>query len=117
MEIELTHPGLLWALLGLGLLVWAHRGTLAPFSARRRRLSLVLRCAVLILVVLALVDPRWMRQRRETHVIWLVDLSRSVGGAAMEALKKLTTQPTGAKSESWIGFAGRSALVKDASGL
>ena len=117
MELELTHPSLLWALLGLGLIAWSHRRTLAPFSPRRRLLSLALRSAVFVLVVLALTEPRWVQQRRETHVIWLVDLSRSVGNAAIEAARKLTAQPAGVKSQSWIAFAGCSALAKDEKSL
>jgi uncharacterized membrane protein/uncharacterized protein YegL len=115
--MELTHPWLLLALAGLALIAWWHRRTLAPFSHRRRLLSLALRSAVFVLVVLALTEPRWLQQRRETHVIWLVDLSRSVGNAAIEAARKLAAQPTGVKSQSWIAFAGRSALAKDEKSL
>ena len=79
-SLELTHPGFLCALLGLGFIVWWHRHTLAPFSPRRKLLSSILRSAIFVFVVLALTEPRWMQQRRETHVIWLVDVSRSVGG-------------------------------------
>jgi Ca-activated chloride channel family protein len=117
MELELTHPSLLWALLGLGLIAWGHWHTLAPFSPRRRRVSLALRSAIFILAVFAVTEPRWMQQRRETHVIWLVDVSRSAGAAAIAAAQKLAAQTTGVKSQSWIAFAGRPALAKDGSGV
>src|SRR5436190_6052084 len=113
MPLELTHPVFLWALLGLGLIAWWHRHTLAPFSPLRRRVSLALRSAIFLLAVFALTEPRWMQQRRETHVIWLVDVSRSAGAAAIEAAQKLAAQATGVKSQSWIAFAGRPALAKD----
>ena len=104
-------------MLGLGFIAWWHWHTLALASRGRRLLSSVLRCAIFLLVVLALTEPRWMRQRSETHVIWLADLSRSVGRAAIDAAEKLAGQPTGVKSQSWIGFAGRSTLAKDGKSL
>ena len=39
-----------------------------------------------LLAVLALTEPRWMQQRRQKHVIWLVDVSQSAGSAAIERL-------------------------------
>jgi uncharacterized membrane protein len=117
MNLELTHPGVLWALLGLVLIAWWHRRTLAPFSPRRRWVAFTLRCVVFLLVVLALAEPRWLEQRRQTHVIWLVDLSRSVGSAATDAVRKLGAQPTGVKSQSWITFAGKPAFTKDGKSL
>src|SRR5438046_1905980 len=113
MPLEVSHPGFLWGLLGLGFIIWWHRHTLAPFSPGRRRLSFVVRSVIYILAVLALTEPRWMQQRRETHVIWLADVSRSAGKAAVEAAQKLATQATDVKSQSWIAFAGRPALAKD----
>ncbi len=117
MEFELTRPLALLALVGLAWIVWLHRRTLAPHSPRRRLLSLGLRAAIFVLVVLALAEPRWVQRRRETHVTWLVDLSRSVGRSALEKAKQLTAGATGVKSQSWIGFAGQSALAQDAGAL
>jgi uncharacterized membrane protein/uncharacterized protein YegL len=113
MDLELTYPFFLWALFGLGFIVWWHRRGLALFSPRRRFLSSVLRGLLFVLVVLALTEPRWMQRRRETHVIWLVDVSRSVGRSAIDAAQKFAAQATGMESQSWVAFAGRSALVKD----
>jgi uncharacterized membrane protein len=62
-------------------------------------------------------EPRWMQTRRQTHVIWLVDMSRSVGKSALENFQKLTAGPTGVQSQNWIGFAGKAALAKDAKTL
>ncbi len=117
MDFELTDPQMLWALAGLPLLWWWYRRTLAPFSPRRRLLSLGLRCLLFILLVLALAEPRWVQHRRETHVTWMVDVSRSTGKAGSEALTTFTTEATGAKSQSWIAFAGKPALAKDAQSI
>jgi Ca-activated chloride channel homolog len=114
MNLEFSHPWLLVGLAGLAFLILRHRRTLAPLSPARRRLSLALRCGVFVLGVLALTEPRWLLQRRETHVIWLADLSRSVGGAALEAARRFAADATDVRSQGWIAFAGKAAILKDA---
>jgi len=115
MSIEFLHFWPLAGLLGLGLIWWWHRRSAAPFSHNRRLLSLALRCAIFVLLIFALTEPRWIGQRREQCVIWLVDASRSVGAAAREralAFSGETTKSKTFKQQSFIAFAGKPVNVR-----
>jgi Mg-chelatase subunit ChlD len=75
--ISFTHP---WALLALGLLIpivyVARRDPLR--ASRRRRWSLVLRCAIVALLVVGLAGPRLVLPVTATSVAFLLDVSASV---------------------------------------
>ncbi len=110
--IEFMEP---WALLGaLGLIplwIW-HRQTLAPLGPGRKRLGFILRSALLILITLALADPRWKGTSQKEHFLWLVDVSRSVQGegvrAATNVVEQLKADPS-SMDQDWIVFAGKAA--------
>ena len=106
-------PWALAALLLLPLLWHWGRTSLVTAPPRRRAVSCVVRCAVFALLVLALSDPRWRAVTRDLHVIWLVDGSRSMDGAAVEKAASMR-QAAGNHSmkESWIVFGGRSATIE-----
>jgi len=107
-----------WALLGLLVIpffVLRNRTSLAPAPARRRAISTGVRIAIFTLLVVALSDPRMLRQTDARHVVWLVDRSRSVGDAATTKAVDLSTkigQPPG--TETWVAFGGGSALTANA---
>lgn len=115
MSIECLHYWPLAGLLGIGLLVGCHRRSATPFSAKRRLLSLVLRCSIFVLLIFALTEPRWIGQRREQYVIWLVDMSRSVGTAARDralAFAAEVQRGNSYKEQSTIAFAGKPVNVR-----
>jgi Mg-chelatase subunit ChlD len=69
-----------------------------------------------VLVTLALSDPRWRGNRDDAHVVWLVDVSRSVGKEAIKLAEDFIAkarQKNKISSDSIIVFGGRSSVVKD----
>ncbi|HEY5793248.1 MAG TPA: vWA domain-containing protein, partial [Chthoniobacterales bacterium] len=117
MALEFTDPWML-ALLPLGWFLWSwqHRSP-APLPPRRRRWSTGLRLTIFALMVLALTDPRWRSSSRQSHYLWMADVSRSVDEKALdrarEIREKIGAAPAGS-SESWLLFAGRTAVAADA---
>ena len=83
----------------------------------RRFLSFVLRAGLLVLVALAMTEPRWVRQQQSAHVFWIVDRSHSVGDGALAAARKFTAPGTSygrhIDSQGWIGFAAQPAVAPD----
>ncbi len=114
LPLELTYPWMLLALAGLGLVWWRGRESLALFTPQRKRFSLILRCLVVALVVVALTDPRWLQPSDRQHVLWLVDVSRSVGKEGISAAVKFMAEANkvGAIPSQSIGaFAGQAAIL------
>lgn len=115
MSIECLHYWPLAGLLGLALLIAWQRRSAAPLSPARRKISLILRCAIFVLLILALTEPRWIGQRREQAVIWLVDASRSVGNAARDRALAFAAEAGKSgtfKEQRFIGFAKKSADIE-----
>jgi uncharacterized membrane protein/uncharacterized protein YegL len=116
MSLYFVHP---WALLGLaGLaLVWLwHRHSIALHDSWRRGLSLICRVSVFFLVVLALSDPRWIGASGDHHVVWLADVSQSVGAKGLERAREFIAQANEAEkipSQSMVVFAARAEAVPD----
>jgi Ca-activated chloride channel family protein len=114
MPIEFEFP---WALLGLGslfLVWWYGRRSVALFKPSRRRLSLLLRGLIVGLVVFALADPRWLQPTERQHVLWLVDVSRSVGEEGVKKAEAFITEANHGgeiASQSIAAFAGEAQLV------
>lgn len=118
MNIEFLHYWPLVGVLGLGFIAWWHHRSLALFSPRRKRVSLILRSLIYLLVVVALAEPQWIGRRQEQFVYWLVDASRSVGGEARKIAEHhaAETLKTGLVSKSgFIAFGGKPLLVKEGS--
>ncbi len=112
--VEFMEPWALIGLLGWIPLWWWNRSSLAPLGTSRRRLSAVLRSILLLLIVLALADPRWKGVSQKEHFLWLVDVSRSVQGKGVEAATNLVEnlEPgAGPDEQEWILFAGKSAVT------
>lgn len=65
-------------------LIWYHLRSLSDFPVWQRQLSLVLRCGVLILLMLALAAPVLMRETNQQIVVFAIDRSESVDSAARE---------------------------------
>ncbi len=114
MTLELLH---LWPLAALPLWLWLYRQerrSAAPLSPRSRAWAFGLRTALLLLLVLALCEPRLLRERRETFVHFLMDVSRSLGGtAAREKAHAFAAEAVRSgtiKEHAFLSFAGRPAL-------
>jgi uncharacterized membrane protein/uncharacterized protein YegL len=108
-RLDFNEPWML-LLLPLAWLLWRwQRGSPAPLTPRRRAASLALRVAIFVCVCLALSDPTWLGSTRRAHVMWIVDVSRSVGEAALKKAEdfvaRVKNRPAGS-SESWLLFAG-----------
>jgi Ca-activated chloride channel family protein len=107
--LEITEPWML-LLLPLAILLWRwQRGSPAPLSPRRRWWSAMLRTGIFLLVCFALSDPRWFGWTKNVHVMWMADVSRSVGETAFAKAKEFSTKagsPPVGSSESWMVFAG-----------
>ena len=115
MNLEFLHYEPFLGLMGLGCIGWWHLRSAVPHSPKRRRLSLILRCLIYILLILALTEPRWIGLRKEQFVIWLVDTSRSVGNAAQERALAVSSQSAKKqtfKKQRFIAFAEKSIPVK-----
>lgn len=112
--LELSYPWMLLALAALGLVWLRGRESVALFTPQRRKLSLILRCVAVALVVLALADPRWLQPSDRQHILWLVDVSRSVGKEGITAATKFMEQAgkSGTISSQSIGaFAGQAEIL------
>lgn len=98
---EFVDTGSFWPLVLApvlwGLLYYWHRGSIAPLSGWRKGLSLGLRSLLLLLVALAMCEPRVAFPTWREHVIWLIDVSHSMGENACEKLPELL------KSHEWKG--------------
>jgi len=111
--LEITYPWMFLALAALGLIWWRARESVALFTPQRRRLSFILRCVIVALVVLALTDLRWLQPSNRQHVLWLIDVSRSVGKEGIAAAAKFMAEANknGEISSQSIGaFAGQAEI-------
>jgi Ca-activated chloride channel family protein len=117
MRLEFAEPWIL-LLLPLAVLLWLwQRRSPAPLSSLRRRWSTGLRVGIFVCVALALTEPRWLGNTRDVHVMWMVDVSRSVGEAGRKEAKAFVDSVEGApagSSQSWLMFAGRARPFADA---
>lgn len=108
--IEIGNP---WMLLLLPLAVgfwWMSRKSASSLSDRRQRIALGLRIAIFVCLCVALADVRWFGAARDTHILWVVDASRSLQGRGLEKAKDLAEEMKklpGDFSESWVIFGGK----------
>lgn len=118
MSLEILRPAWLVLLLLLPLLWWWHRRSLSPLRGRRRLVSFVLRATVVLLLVLALSEPRWQSTTHREEVLLLVDQSRSVDRAALEAAEKFANDADfGDADRAWLGFAGGARIFRSVDDL
>jgi len=108
-SLEMGNPWVL-LLLPLAVLFWLlARHSSAALSPTRRKTALILRVAIFVCLCLALADIRWFGPSRETHILWLVDASRSLQGRGLEVAadlaEKIKPLPHNV-SQSWIAFGG-----------
>ena len=84
-RFEVGHLSLLGGLVLIAALVVMGQRSVDSLSPRRRLMSLVIRSLFLSTLIGALADIRLWTETRRKAVIWLVDVSDSVGNAAVAA--------------------------------
>lgn len=114
MVFSLAHPlGLLaLAVPGLAILIWLRLPP--PLNRGRARLSLGLRLAILLCLVLAISGLQWERVPQWQTLLVLADRSASLGGsseAERQAVRELIDKRTGEDRLGVISF-GREAVVE-----
>ncbi len=116
---EMLRPAILLFLpAGLALLAWWHLRSIGPLRAGRRNLAFAMRCVVFLLLVLALSEPRWMGRSTKREVLLLVDQSRSLDAAGLEAAQAFAAKADFAGAETaWIGFGGKGRVAREAEEL
>ena len=83
-----AHPGFLYALLLIPLLVVVRAHTLSDLPAGQQFLSLLLRAGVVVAIALALMGPETTHQDPvTTETIYVVDVSDSIPDAALDAAR------------------------------
>jgi Ca-activated chloride channel homolog len=113
--VEIIHPRVfLLAAVALPLLGFWFRRSLDPLTPRRRKVALLLRGLVLLLLLAALADIRWVGQSRKQAAAWLIDVSDSVGDAALDKYRELleSGQVPEADINQRIPFAGTFRLLE-----
>ncbi len=109
--MELLRPESLFLLVLLPLVWWWHRRSIAPLRGLRKIFALGVRLAVLILLVLALSEPRWSGTTERQEVLFVVDQSRSLDKMAVDAAGEFLAGADWSKVDSaWLGFAGQSRI-------
>ncbi len=115
-QLELTRP---WWLLGLAvvpaLVFYFYRG-LVDFVRWQRVLSLLLRGALVVLLILALGGLSLVRPTRELFVVFALDRSESVGEAgthAVDAYLKKAAAYAGANRFAVVPFAAEPGSVQN----
>ena len=80
-----TAPSALWLLLAIPLVWVAHRVARTNFNLRQRRLQAALRSVLLAALAAALARPVIASRSSRESIVYAVDVSQSVGTAAIEA--------------------------------
>jgi len=107
-----------WPLLLLGLipvLVLVQRRSAVDLSPKHMQLSLLLRCGLILLLALALMQPTLLRSSARVAVVYLLDVSQSVSPSAVQdGLQwiKTTSASGNASSSQFLAF-GANSLAFD----
>ena len=115
-QLELTRA---WWLLGLAVLpavVYFFYRSLVDFPRWQRVLSLWLRAAILVLLVLALAGLNLVRPTRELFVVFAVDRSESVGeqgSQAIDAFLKQAAPLAGTNHFAVLPFAAEPGTIRN----
>ncbi len=113
MSIEILRPESLYFLALLPLLWWWHRRTIAPLRGFRRTAAFAVRALVATALIAALAEPRWISSSDKQEVLLLVDQSRSVDNAALEAAEKFAAEADfGGADIAWMGFGGGGRIFR-----
>jgi Ca-activated chloride channel family protein len=115
-SLELTRPWALLALLAAPVLVYYFVWSLSDFPRRQRIVSLAVRVAIVLLLVLALAGLTWLNQTDRQYVLFLVDQSQSVGAEAQQRAAeylKAAVPAAGENRVAYLPFAAQPGFVQN----
>jgi hypothetical protein len=113
--IAFAYPWYLICLLALAPVVWLWRQGRNPLRRWREAISLVLRVAILVLLVLGLAGLQWVRASDELAVVFLLDVSDSIDAAAREraiSFMRTALESMGEDDRAALVLFGADALVE-----
>lgn len=115
--LEFTRPWALLALLAVPVLVYYFRWSLSDFPRRQRAVSLAVRVAILVLLVLSLSGLTLLRSTTRKFVLFVVDQSESIGEESQRRACEFLGQalPGEASSDraAYLPFGAEPGLVQD----
>ena len=101
MQLEFTHPVMLFALVLFAGIVWAYRKSLLDFSKTQRVFSLAVRLIIVLLLILALAGLSLLQVGHEKMVVFLVDESLSIDENAKKIEQDFLDQVATDPSRQW----------------
>ncbi len=113
--VEFAHPWYFLLLLLLPVFVLLGRRAFSAMCPMRRWSVIVLRVMVVLLVIVALADPVWVRRTDEQTVVFALDQSDSIDGQlqsdAIDFMKAASKEMRSGKDlVASVGFAGRPSV-------
>ncbi|MEO2018657.1 MAG: FixH family protein [Fuerstiella sp.] len=93
-QLEFTQPEWLWAVLLLPVLVAYFYRSLVDLPWRQMVTSLLVRCVIVLLLILALCGLNWMNRTQQVFVVFAVDESLSVGAKGHEKTETFLRKAT-----------------------
>jgi len=118
MTLDILRPLALLFLLLLPLIWWGHHRSISPLRGRRKLASAMTRCLVVLFLVLALSEPRWLGATDREQVILMVDRSSSVGDVALEQAQAFAEDADFNGAEvAWLAFGGSGKIAADLDAL
>src|SRR5262245_33786220 len=114
-QLELMHPAWLIGLAALAVLGYYHRRSLVDFAHWQRLLSLAVRTAIVVLLVLALGGLTLLLPTREQYVIFAIDRSLSVGDESRKEADYFLDKALaamGSNRAAFVAFAKDPGLVQ-----
>lgn len=85
-RLGFDHPGYLWLLVFLPILIAYGWRAMAVLSAPRRLIAIAIRCIVWSLLVMAIAGVQWVRTDDRLTVMYLLDQSESIPAAQRSAM-------------------------------
>jgi Mg-chelatase subunit ChlD len=113
--IAFAYPWYLVCLLALAPVVWLWWQGRNPLRPWREAISLSLRVAILVLLVLGLAGLQWVRASDELAVVFLLDVSDSIDAAAREqaiSFMRAALEAMGEDDRAALVLFGADALVE-----
>jgi Ca-activated chloride channel family protein len=103
-SLELTHPLRLLGLFGAVVLFYYFYRSLSDFPKWQRGMSLAIRIAILLLLVLALAGLTLSRPTSEQFIVFAVDQSLSVGQESQQEARKFLDEATAKAGRTKVAF-------------
>jgi len=113
MSLIFEHYWPLVFLLAIPVLIWVRRQSAVDLSPRHLRLSLVIRCVLIALLALALMQPSLLRSSSPVATVYLLDVSQSISpNAVQDGLAWIRKIGSGGGTSRFLAF-GANSLAFD----